>query len=76
MRDINDVLNSLTYQTVSPEVSNNMANLRDFAKEVAHSIETLVPDGRCKAVAYTKLEECVMWALKGMCCDNQPEEDS
>jgi hypothetical protein len=40
--------------------------LRDKAKELAYLINDLVPDGREKSLAMTKLEEVVMWANAGV----------
>ena len=40
--------------------------IRAQAKSFAYLIEGLVPDGREKSLAMTKLEECVMWANAGI----------
>lgn len=32
------------------------------AKELAHLIDDVCPEGREKSLAMTKLEECTMWA--------------
>ncbi len=40
--------------------------IRDKAKELAYLINDLVPDGREKSLAMTKLEEVVMWANAGV----------
>lgn len=48
-----------------PPNSNQMVRyeqLRDEARELAESINKMCPDSREKALALTKLEECVMWA--------------
>lgn len=36
--------------------------LREEAKELAYSIDTLCPNSREKSLAMTKLEESIMWA--------------
>lgn len=40
--------------------------MRDQARMFAHIIDTLVPDGREKATALTKLEEVVFWSNAGL----------
>lgn len=40
--------------------------LRDTAKAFAYLIDELVPAGREKSLAMTKLEETVMWANAGI----------
>lgn len=39
-----------------------ISEINECAKSLAAMIESACPDGREKALAYTKLEECVMWA--------------
>jgi hypothetical protein len=41
-------------------------SLREAAKAFAHMINNLVPSGREKSLALTKLEECVMHANSGI----------
>jgi hypothetical protein len=48
--------------------------LRDKAKELAYLINDLVPDGREKSLAMTKLEEVVMWANAGVSRHKTEEE--
>jgi hypothetical protein len=36
--------------------------IRDLAKTLAHFIEDVCPDSREKALAFTNLEQAVMWA--------------
>lgn len=54
--------NVFTYhppKTGQPEKYNE---LREKAKELANLIEKDCPDSREKSLAYTKLEEAIMWA--------------
>lgn len=39
-----------------------IAEINEGAKSLAAIIEMACPEGRESALAYTKLEECVMWA--------------
>ena len=40
--------------------------IKEYAETLAQGIEHSHMDGRCKALAQTKLEECVMFATKGI----------
>jgi len=40
--------------------------IRDKAKELAVLVQASVPEGREKSLAFTKLEESVMWANAGI----------
>ncbi len=37
-------------------------NIRSMAKLLAHAIDNSCPDSRERSLAFTKLEEAVMWA--------------
>jgi len=41
-------------------------NIRTLAKELALEIDEVVPEGREKSLAITKLEEAVFWANAGI----------
>jgi dynactin complex subunit len=41
-------------------------NIRSKAKELAKLIQDVVPDGREKSLAFTKLEESVFWSNAGI----------
>lgn len=43
-----------------------MAQLRGEAEDLAHRINDLVPEGREKSTALTKLEEVLFWANRGI----------
>ena len=40
--------------------------VRDSIIFAARNIDAQVPEGREKALAFTKLEECLMWCNKGI----------
>jgi hypothetical protein len=60
--------NSFTYHPPTGDQAERYTTLRNTAKALAFSIDDLVPDGREKSVAITKLEEAIMWANKGIAC--------
>ena len=43
--------------------------LRESAKEFAYLIDALVPNGREKSLAMTKLEESLLWAITAIAKD-------
>lgn len=40
--------------------------IRDYARDFAHTIDAMVPDGREKSLALTALEEVVFWSNAGI----------
>lgn len=58
--------NNFTYHAPTPEMQNKFPVIRGAARELAHIINELVPEGREKALAMTKLQEAVMWANAGI----------
>jgi hypothetical protein len=48
--------------------------IRDKAKDLAYLIELAVPESREKALAYTNLEQAVMWANAGIARNENPIE--
>ena len=62
----NDLEKRFTYHKPTPEKAVKFPVIRDKAKELAYLIEELVPNGREKSLAITKLEETVMWANAGI----------
>ena len=58
--------NNFTYHAPTPEMQEAFPIIRAAAKDLAHIINNLVPEGREKALAMTKLQESVMWANAGI----------
>lgn len=54
------------YHQPKPGQAEQYQNLRDTARELAHMINTLVPDGREQALALTNLEQSIFWANAGI----------
>lgn len=55
-----------TYQPPKPGQPERYEAIRNEAKALAHLIDSLVPEGREKSLAFTKLREVVMWANAGI----------
>jgi len=51
---------------VSNEQVEAQSQTRRMARNLARHINVNLPDGREKSLALTKLEECVMWANRGI----------
>lgn len=51
-----------TYHPPTGNQANRYAFTREDAKKLAEAIVKRCPDSRERALALTKLEECVMWA--------------
>ena len=58
--------NCFTYHAPTPEKKDKFPILRSAARELAYIINDIVPDGREKSLAITKLQETVMWANTGI----------
>ena len=54
------------YRVLSDEEKEAMLWIKDQAQTMIEYINDHVPPGREGALAKTKLEECVMWAVKGL----------
>lgn len=61
-----DIENRFTYHQPKAEDVKKFPMIRDMAKDLAYIIDELVPNGREKSLAMTKLEEVVMWANAGI----------
>lgn len=54
------------YRVLSDVEKAAMVRIKDIGAEFLTSIDSLVPHGREGAIARTKVEEAVMWAVKGI----------
>jgi hypothetical protein len=57
---------NFTYHAPKPGQPEIYQNIRSIAKELALYINDVVPEGREKAIAITKLEEATFWANAGI----------
>lgn len=61
-----DILNRFTYHAPKGDQTERYNKIRMMARELAMVINTNVPESREKSLAFTKLEESVMWANAGI----------
>lgn len=61
-----DLKNRFTYHAPTPDMPEKFKRMRDAAHDLAKMIDELVPEGREKSLAVTKLEEVTMWANAGL----------
>jgi len=57
-----EIDNRFTYHVPTDTQTVHYTLIREFAKEFANRINSLCPDSREKSLAFTKLDELVMWA--------------
>ena len=55
-----------TYHPPTADQGERYVKMRTTAKQLAHIIVELVPEGRERSLALTKLEETVMWSNAGI----------
>ena len=60
--DSKELENRFTYHTPKDDQPTRYVAIRDKGKEFAKLIDNYCPDSREKSLAFTKLEEAVMWA--------------
>ena len=61
-----DIESRFTYHKPKEDNAYKFVVIREDAKYFANMIDSLVPEGREKSLAITKLEEVVMWANAGI----------
>ena len=54
------------YRVLTEEEKAAMVRLKDIGRNFLDSIDDIVPKGREASLAKTKIEEAVMWAVKGL----------
>ena len=59
---IDEIEKRFTYHPPKGDQAERYVKIRDKAKEFVELINELTPDSREKSLAFTRLEECVMWA--------------
>jgi len=61
-----DMDNRFTYHPPSEEKAVKHVQIREHGRTLAELIDGMVPDGREKSLALTKIEEAIMWANAGL----------
>lgn len=56
----------LSSRSLSKDEATDAIVIRSIASDLLASIEGKCPPGRERSLAVTKLEECVMWAVKAI----------
>jgi hypothetical protein len=64
-RIVNNVMRH-QYRVLTDEEKEGMVRLKDFGLAFLNAIDDIVPKGRENSLAKTKVEEAVMWAVKGL----------
>lgn len=64
--DTSQFISNLNHHKPDEDDQKNIKDLRNACKDFACMVSDRVPDGRAKSLAQTKLEECLMWAVKGL----------
>ena len=54
------------YRVLNEQEKQSMTRIKDMGQEFMVFIDEWVPGGREASIAKTKLEEAVMWAVKGL----------
>lgn len=63
MNNINNIIEkSYTYHAPKNDQTARYTSIREKAKELAYMIDELCPESRERSLAFTKLDETVMWA--------------
>ena len=73
MRTFRELEKSLTNQTPDIYTIETIETLRAYGKDLGCKIIDLLPESREKSIALTKLEECVMWAVKSAVMHQESE---
>lgn len=61
-----DIDNRFTYHPPSEERAVKHIQIREHGKALVELLNEVVPDGREKSLAITKIEEAIMWANAGL----------
>ena len=57
-----EIENNFTYHAPKNDQTARYISIREKAKELAYMIDELCPESRERSLAFTKLDETVMWA--------------
>lgn len=54
------------YRVLTDAEKDTMVKIKDVGEQLLKDIDTYIPKGREASLAKTKVEEAVMWAIKGL----------
>lgn len=57
-----EVNNRFSYHSPTPAKVEDHQDVRELLKNAAHTFDVMLPEGREKSLAITKLEEAMFWA--------------
>jgi hypothetical protein len=64
-RTVNNVMRH-QYRVLTDSEKERMMRVKDMGRLFIEFVELSVPNGRMASIAKTKMEEAVMWAVKGL----------
>lgn len=64
--DPKEMESRFTYHAPKPGLPEVYTQVREFAKSFAKLVDNMCPDCREKSLAFTKIEEAVMWCNAGI----------
>ena len=64
-RTVNNVMRH-EYRVLSEGEKRSMRHIKDMGLGLIRAIDASVPEGREASLAKTKVEEAVMWSIKGL----------
>lgn len=71
-----EIEKNFTYHAPTEEKAKLYPKIRQKARELAVLIKNTVPKSREQSLAFTKLEECVMWANAGISRNNLNDKEN
>jgi len=74
MKAENEINESFKYHKPFGTMNERFGVLREKARELAILINISCPDSREKSIAFTKLEESIMWANKSIAVNEKEEK--
>jgi hypothetical protein len=54
------------YRVLTDDEKKTMSRIKDIGLQLLDDIDAYIPKGREASIAKTKIEEAVMWAVKGL----------
>lgn len=71
-----ELINRFGYHRATADSAPKHARVRELFLEVANSLNVLIPDGRDKATAMTKLQEAMHWSNSAIAMENDVDTET